>query len=109
MVRLRPTLGNMRNHLIVGAIDSVLVIKRPSQADDGRFGSTAPRVSVAANHITTAVALKLPRKRRLSQEGATLIGLSKQETNHERINPVQQSSATSVSDKGKLIGAKPPP
>jgi hypothetical protein len=39
MVRLRPTLGKMRHHLIVGAIDSVLVIKCPSQADYGSFGS----------------------------------------------------------------------
>jgi hypothetical protein len=40
MVRLPPTFGNMRHHLI-GAIDSVLVIKCPSQADDGSFGSKA--------------------------------------------------------------------
>jgi hypothetical protein len=47
MVRLRPTLGNMRNHLIVGAIDSVLVIKGPSQADDGSFGSSSEELNAS--------------------------------------------------------------
>jgi hypothetical protein len=32
---LRPNLGNLRHHLIFRAIDSVLVIKRHLQADDG--------------------------------------------------------------------------
>jgi hypothetical protein len=32
---------NMRHHLIVGAIDSILVIKRHWQADDGSLGSKA--------------------------------------------------------------------
>jgi hypothetical protein len=41
MVRLPPTLGKMRHHLIVSAIDSVLVIKRRSQADDDSFESNS--------------------------------------------------------------------
>jgi hypothetical protein len=35
----KGNLGNMRHHLIVGAIDSVLVIKRHWQAEDGSLGS----------------------------------------------------------------------
>jgi hypothetical protein len=39
MIQLRPNLGKTRHHLIVGAIDTVLVVKRHWQADDGRLGS----------------------------------------------------------------------
>jgi hypothetical protein len=53
---------------------------------------------IAADHITTAVASKLPRKQRLSRERAALIGLPKQMTDPERINPVQQSGVPSVSE-----------
>jgi hypothetical protein len=61
---------------------------------------------IAANHITTADASKLPRNQCVSQERAILIGLSKEETDHERkrINPPRVQPW----NKRKLIGAKPP-
>jgi hypothetical protein len=59
------------------------------------FGSTTPRVSIAANEIATGLVRKLPSNQRLWSERATLIGLCNQETDHERqrSDPIEQSTA----------------
>jgi integrase len=74
------------------------------------FGSTTPRVSIAANQIATGLVPKLPSNQRLWSERATLIGLPNQETDHEiqRSDPIKHPPRSEPWNEGKLIGAKPP-
>jgi hypothetical protein len=67
------------------------IVPRP----EVRNGSTASRIVKVANQIATGVVTKLPRSQRIGPERATLIGLSNQETDHERrrSDPIEQSTA----------------
>jgi hypothetical protein len=67
------------------------------------YGSTAPRIVKAANQIATGVVTKLPRIRP-GPERVTLIGLSNQETDHERhrSDPIEQSTAPSALEQRQM-------
>jgi hypothetical protein len=69
----------MRHHLIVSAIDSILVIKRHWQVDDGSFGSTAP-------------VLRRPRHVGFTPNSGRIAALPRTvETGHNRTHAVQQT------------------
>jgi hypothetical protein len=61
-------------------------------------GSIAPRIVKAPDQIATGVVTKLLRNQRPGPERVTLIGLSNQETDHERqrSDPIEQSTAPSA-------------